>query len=207
MSLPQTFLSQKEYKQHLQTARELLSVYLPMNDVHWEVFKQGFKIRKYAKDDFILNEGDTEKYLSIVLVGSTRHYLTANGEEKSFDFSFQYEFSCSYSSFIQQEPSQFCVQAMEKSVLASLPHPFLQQLYKQYPESNYFGRTAVEQYYLWREKREISLMVDAARERYVKLLEQYPIYLEQVPLKYLASYLNIKPESLSRIRKQLAGSS
>ncbi len=46
-------------------------------------------------------------------------------------------------------------------------------------------------------------MVDSARERYVKLLEKYPIYLEQVPLKYLASYLNIQPESLSRIRKKL----
>ncbi|WP_162417989.1 Crp/Fnr family transcriptional regulator [Cyclobacterium roseum] len=203
MSLPQPSLSAEEYKQHLQTARELLHAYLPMSEEQWEVFKQGFKIRKYKKDDFILNEGDTEKYLSIVLIGSTRHYLMVKGEERSFDFSFQHEFSCSYSSFIQQEPSQFCIQAMEESVLASLPYRFLEHLYEQYPESNYFGRTAVEQYYLWREKREISLMVDSARERYVRLLEKYPIYLEQVPLKYLASYLNIQPESLSRIRKKL----
>ncbi|WP_373493162.1 Crp/Fnr family transcriptional regulator, partial [Aquiflexum sp.] len=87
--------------------------------------------------------------------------------------------------------------------LASLPYTFLQHLYEQFPESNKFGRTAVEQYYIWREQREISLLTDSASERYVKLMQKYPVYLEQVPLKHLASYLNIKPESLSRIRKKL----
>ncbi|WP_114749788.1 Crp/Fnr family transcriptional regulator [Pleomorphovibrio marinus] len=196
-------LPEKEYDQHLDTARKILYEYLPLSEEQWIVFKEGFKIRKYHKGDFILNEGDTERFLSIVLVGCTRHFVMVKGEEQSFDFSFQHEFNCSYSSFIQQGPSRFFIQALEDCVLASIHHDFLQQLYQHYPESNKFGRTAVEQYYLWREQREISLMTDSAQERYVRLMEKYPIYLEQVPLKYLASYLNIKPESLSRIRKKL----
>lgn len=195
--------SKEEYEQHLNTARKLLYEYLPFTDAEWEVFKQGFKIRKYRKGDFILNESETERFLSIVLTGCTRHYVMVKGEEKSFDFSFQHEFNCSYSSFIQQEPSRFFIQALEDCVLASLHYDFLQQLYQHYPDSNKFGRTAVEQYYIWREQRELSLMTDSAQERYVLLLEKYPVYLEHVPLKYLASYLNIKPESLSRIRKKL----
>ncbi|WP_194778100.1 Crp/Fnr family transcriptional regulator [Pararhodonellum marinum] len=196
-------LSEVEYEQHLHAARELLYDYLPLTDEQWEVFKQGFKIRNYLKGDFILNEGETERFLSIVISGCTRHYVMVKGEEKSFDFSFQHEFNCSYSSFIQQEPSMFFIQALEDCVLASIHYDFLQQLYLYYPESNKFGRTAVEQYYIWREQREISLMTDSAQERYIKLMEKYPIYLEQVPLKFLASYLNVKPESLSRIRKKI----
>ncbi|WP_158859245.1 Crp/Fnr family transcriptional regulator [Lunatibacter salilacus] len=196
-------ISEEAIKYHLNTARELLFDYLPLTDEQWEVFKGGFKIRNYHKGDFILNEGETEQFLSIVLAGSTRHYVMVKGEEKSFDFSFQHEFNCSYSSFIQQEPSRFFIQALEDCVLASIHYDFLQQLYQHYPESNKFGRTAVEQYYIWREQREISLLTSSASERYEKLMQKYPVYLEQVPLKYLASYLNIKPESLSRIRKKL----
>ncbi|GAB2621584.1 Crp/Fnr family transcriptional regulator [Belliella aquatica] len=195
--------SDDEYKLHLIQARELLYDYLPLTDEQWEVFKQGFKIRKYHKGDFILSEGENERFLSIVISGCTRHYLMLKGEEKSFDFSFQHEFSCSYSSFIQQEPSRFFIQALDDCVLASIHYDFLQELYLHYPESNKFGRTAVEQYYIWRELREISLMTESAQERYLRLMEKHPIYLAQVPLKYLASYLNIKPESLSRIRKKL----
>lgn len=203
MSSTERSFSEEVNDKHLNVARGLLYDYLPLTDEQWAVFKQGFRIRKYDKGDLILNEGETERFLSIVVKGCTRHYIIVKGEDKSFDFSFQHEFNCSYASFIQQLPSKFFIQALENCILASIHHGFLMQLYQQYPESNRFGRTAVEQYYIWREQREISLMTDSAQERYVKLLEKYPIYLERVPLKYLASYLNIKPESLSRIRKNI----
>ncbi|NHE57266.1 Crp/Fnr family transcriptional regulator [Cyclobacterium plantarum] len=197
-------MDNQNIEQQLNQARNVLSAYLPMEDKHWEVFKQGFRIRKYQKGDFILKEGQTENYLSILLSGITRHYVLVRGEEISFDFSFQYEFNCSYSSFIQQSPGMFYIHALDDCVLASLHYDFLQQLYEQFPISNKFGRTAVEQYYLWRERRELSLLTESAKDRYTRLLEKYPVYLERVPLKYLASYLNIKPESLSRIRNELS---
>ncbi|SDD34369.1 cAMP-binding domain of CRP or a regulatory subunit of cAMP-dependent protein kinases [Algoriphagus faecimaris] len=190
-------------RKHLEAARKLLFDYLPLSDSQWEVFKQGFRIRKYKKGEFVLREGETERFLSIVIQGLTRHFVLVQGEEHSFDFSFQHEFNCSYSSFIQQKPSRFYIEALDDCILASLPYTFLQSLYEQFPESNKFGRTAVEQYYIWREQRELSLLTESASERYEKLMQKYPVYLEQVPLKYLASYLNIKPESLSRIRKGL----
>ncbi|MFO7823086.1 MAG: Crp/Fnr family transcriptional regulator [Cyclobacterium sp.] len=189
---------------HLKKAKELLSPYLPMSDEEWAVFSEGLSIRVFKKGMTVLNTGEVEPYLSIVLDGLTRHYLLLpNGEEKCFDFSFQHEFNCSYASYIQQKPSVFHIQALEDTVLASLHKNFLDQLYEQYPISNKFGRIAVEQYYLWREKRELSLLVDDAKTRYLNLMRKYPEYLQQVPLKYLASYLNLKPESLSRIRNDL----
>lgn len=188
---------------HLNHARELLYDYMPMSDEQWALFKQGFTIREYKKGDFIIQAGETEKFLSILLKGLSHHYLIINGEEKSFDFSFQHEFNCSYASFIRQEPGIFFIQALSDCVLASLHIDFLRYLYKEFPISNMIGRSAVEQYYLWREQREISLLTKSAEERYLDILEKYPIYHEQIPLKYLASYLNIKPESVSRIRAKI----
>ncbi|TVP52965.1 MAG: hypothetical protein EA341_02115, partial [Mongoliibacter sp.] len=62
-------LTDEEYRHHLNEARKLLYDYLPLTKEQWEVFKQGFKIRKYNKGDFILNEGETERFLSIVILG------------------------------------------------------------------------------------------------------------------------------------------
>ncbi len=184
----------------LDKARRLLYDYMPMEDEHWQVFVKDIRIRRFEKNDFIIREGEVEKYLSIVLDGCTRHFVIAKGQDISFDFSFQYEFNCAYASFIQQLPSKFFIQALRPTTLASIPHSFLQGLYEAYPESNKFGRTAVEQYYIFREEREVALLTKTASERYRTLLDKYPEYVEEIPLKYLATYLNIQPESLSRIR-------
>lgn len=189
------------YPDALERARHLLYEYMPMEDKHWKVFSKGIKVRHLDKDEFIIREGEVERYLSIVLEGCTRHFLIAKGEDISFDFSFQYEFNCSYASFIQQSPSRFFIQALKPTTLASIPHTYLMHLYEANPISNKFGRTAVEQYYIFREEREIGLLTQSASERYRRLLDKYPVYVEEIPLKYLATYLNIKPESLSRIRR------
>jgi CRP-like cAMP-binding protein len=177
---------------------------MPMEDTQIEVFLKGMKVRIFKKDEDILSAGEMENYLSIVISGLTRHYLIKDGEDISFDFSFQNDFNSSYASFVQREPSRFYIEALQPTVLASFSYDYLHKLYEDYPGSNLFGRVAIEQYFVFREKRELSLLMDNATERYQKLLKEYPEYIQQIPLKYLASYLNIKPESLSRIRKNIS---
>jgi CRP-like cAMP-binding protein len=180
-----------------------ISKLMPMPEAHAEVFLQGMQIRTFEKGELIIEAGKTERYLSIVISGLTRHYVIKDGEDISFDFSFKDEFNSSYASFVQKKPSQFYIEALQPTVLASFSYEFLHELYEKYPASNRFGRVAVEEYFVLREKRELSLLTENATERYKNLLQQQPIYIKQIPLKYLATYLNIKPESLSRIRKQV----
>jgi len=176
---------------------------MPMEDAQVEVFLRGMKVRTFKKNEYILSAGETENYLSIVISGLTRHYLIKDGEDISFDFSFRNDFNSSYASFVQREPSRFYIEALQPTILGSFSYDYLHKLYEDYPGSNRFGRVAIEQYFVFREKRELSLLMDNATERYKKLLKEYPEYIQQIPLKYLASYLNIKPESLSRIRKKI----
>ncbi len=192
-------LSEKEIEDLKSNFKKLMD--MPASQA--DVFLKGLRIRCFEKGELILEAGKTERYLSVVLEGLTRHYLIRNGEDKSFDFSFKNEFNSSYASFVQQQPSQFYIEAIEPTLLASFSYEFLNTLYEKYPASNRFGRIAIEDYFVLREKRELSLLTENATERYKKLLEEQPNYVQQIPLKYLASYLNIKPESLSRIRKQI----
>ena len=65
------------------------------------------------------------------------------------------------------------------------------------------GRLTTEGDYVFREQREIALLTLSPEERYLELVAQDPIYINRIPQKYLASYLNVKPESLSRIKKRI----
>ncbi len=192
-------LSEKDIENLKSNFRKLMD----MPPAKADVFLEGMQIRYFKKGELILEAGKTERFLSIVLDGLTRHFVLKNGEDVSFDFSFKNEFNSSYASFVQQKPSQFYIQALQPTTLASFSYDFLQNLYEKYPASNRFGRLAIEDYFVLRETRELSLLTQDASERYKNLLQKQPIYLQQIPLKYLASYLNIKPESLSRIRKQI----
>lgn len=190
-------------RERLSRAREALKDDLPFNDAQWERFAEGLVIRRYDKGDVIIRAGEVESYLSIVLEGVTRHYvINRRGDDVSFEFSFPLEFNSSYASFLSRNPSRFFIEAMEPTILASMPYSYLMELYRKYPERSLASKSAIENYYIWREEREISLLTETAMERYTNLIKRSPEYLENVPLKHLASYLNIRPESLSRIRKE-----
>lgn len=161
------------------------------------------KVSTYQKGEYIIKSGSTERYLSLVLKGLTRHFIiNSKGDDVNFDFSFQYEYSFAYGSFISQKPTQFFIQALTDVILLSIPREKMIHLYENQPISNIFGRISAEQYYLWREERELALQTLSPDERYKWLLENHPRYLQQVPLKHPASFLNLTPETLSRIRRR-----
>lgn len=197
--------SNKKISVELEAARAHLMQQSPMSDVQWQRFTDLMEIRHFAKGELILLAGQVERYLSVVLDGLTRHFvITPEGEDKSFDFSFRHEYNSAYDSFIRQEPSRFNIEALRATTLASVPYQALEELYRRYPERNLVGRRAAEEYFIWRQERELSLLLDDAETRYRNLLEQYPHYILEVPLKHLASYLKLQPATLSRIRKKVA---
>lgn len=196
-------LDDKSISSRVEVLKSRLKQLLPLSDLELTNFMKGMVIRHFNKGDVILRGGEVERYLSIIISGITRHYIINKGDDINFEFFFEYEFCSSYTSFIERKPSAFFIEALEATTLACFSYEFLNDLYNSNPGSNRFGRIAVEQYFIWREKRELSLLTDTAIERYKKLLDKNPEYVTMIPLKHLASYLNIKPESLSRIRKEI----
>ncbi len=103
-------------------------------------------------------------------------------------------------SFFSRKPSFENIEVLDDCVLQSINWDQLQGLYKKYPEFNLTGRIITEQYYIRSEERTISLQTLNAKQRYEKLLSDYPGILQKASLGQIASYLSIKQETLSRIR-------
>jgi len=115
----------------------------------------------------------------------------------------QYEFITDYESFITQSPSKLAIQATVPSEVIILPHDVLVSLYEFSFYWNKFGRKVAENVYLNCKKRTEELLFLSPEKRYLTLMEQQPDYFQKYPLKHLASYLGITPQSLSRIRARL----
>jgi CRP-like cAMP-binding protein len=92
---------------------------------------------------------------------------------------------------------------MEDSKLLSFKYEHLLKLYEKYPAFNYVTRVLTERYYISSEERAYSMRMKTARERYELLLSSDPQIFQRVPLKHIASYLGMKPETLSRIRSRI----
>src|SRR5436853_66201 len=96
-------------------------------------------------------------------------------------------------SFFQSSLDHF-LSYLEQTALLSIHYADLNQIYRQFPEFNFIGRLLTERYYGLSEQRSWSLRHQTTMERYHHLLKTYPQLLERAPLKYIASYLGMKPE-------------
>lgn len=175
----------------------------PILDENWSNIKPFLKLRYFKKGEYIVREGEVEYYLSAVASGCVRHFIMKGIDEISFEFAFENELSNSYASFLSRQPSRIFIEAMEDVCLVSIHHDSLQELYKDSAIGERIGRLTTENYYIWREQRELMLLTLSPEELYLDLLSNYPIYINRIPQKYLATYLKVKPESLSRIKRRV----
>ncbi|RRB13560.1 Crp/Fnr family transcriptional regulator [Larkinella knui] len=169
----------------------------------WEPFISAFEYAEYPKKSFLIREGEVENYLYFILEGGTSSFFVNEGREKCLDLWFADHFVSSYMSFLTRKPSQIFIQALFPTKTLRIPHQVLQELYARRDESNKVGRLLAEGLYIARTQREIQFLSQTAEERYLDLMRKQPALIQQLPVKTVASYLGIHPESLSRIRKQV----
>ncbi|SHG83187.1 cAMP-binding domain of CRP or a regulatory subunit of cAMP-dependent protein kinases [Chryseolinea serpens] len=163
-----------------------------------------FKEKIYKKGDFFLAEGDTCKHVGFITKGIVRYYINDEGEEKTYGFSKENDFVSNYESFVPQTPSQQIIQALEDSVLLVISRNDLQQFYTHIKEGERFGRLVIEQVFIQTLKERNSFYTDSPEFRYEKFIQQHPDLQQRLSQYYIASYVGVKPQSLSRIRKRLS---
>lgn len=184
--------------------REYYERIIKLQETEWEFIASHFARRVFAKSEIITQQGETEMYLSFVETGIVRFYIPHDEDELTFDFCFDKEFTCAYNSFLTQRPSEYALQALTETVVWQITYDDLQKVYAQTKAGNYLGRFVAERLLLQKSKRELSLLRYTAKERYLNLFEEQPDVLKVIPLKYVASYIGITPQALSRIRRQIA---
>lgn len=169
------------------------------------LFEPFLHTRQIKKKDIILSEGQICKELGFINNGSFRMYYLADGKEINTHFSFENEFVVNFDSFLQEAPSRYFIQALEDAEIVTFNLPTLQSAYNQSQNWERFGRIMAEYSYKLTTKRVEGFMFMDAEQRYLQMIKETPHLLERVPLYHLASYLGVERESLSRLRKKIAG--
>jgi CRP-like cAMP-binding protein len=184
--------------------RNYIEKYVSLSQKEFDSIIYAFTEKKLNKKDHFIRTGQTCKSIIFFVKGYFRFYnYTKDGNEVTSDFYFAPGFITSYTSFISGNPSFVNVQAMEKMIIWEIQKEKLNELYLQFPKIERLGRLIAESVAMASEKHLFFLLSKSAEERYLSLLSEYPEYIHHIPLQYIASYLGITQETLSRIRKSL----
>jgi CRP-like cAMP-binding protein len=161
-----------------------------------------FKQKSYKKGDYFLKEGQICKQVGFVAKGLLRYYINHDGEEKIYDFSQENEYVCNYESFLPQLPSSKNIQALEDSEVFVISHADLQLFYANVHGGERFGRIAIEAVFVKLLQGISSLYTETPELRYERFLKNHADLQQRISQYHIASFVGVKPQSLSRIRKR-----
>lgn len=186
--------------QLISTLKSLIRISIDEEAILTGLFKQ----LTLKSGEYFLEEGKLCRYVGFLEEGLVRYHMNDGGIEKTLYFGKEGEFVSNYQSFLPGEASDTSIQAIEDTTLQVITYADLQQLYSKISEGEKLGRLAIENVFVSSLKQLKSFYKDAPAERYQQFLQFYPDLAQRVPQYYIASYVGIKPQSLSRIRKRLA---
>lgn len=172
----------------------------PLSQKTMDYLVEHLKRTEVSKKKFILKQGRVCYSIYFVKEGLLRCFYIKNDKEINSWFMNEGDVIISVESFFDQTPGFENIQALEDSILYYIDYNELQYLYNNCPEFNFVGRALVEKYYKLSEQRLYSLRMQKAVEKYRFLMNNFPHIIQRVPSKYIASYLGITEETLSRIR-------
>jgi len=161
------------------------------------------EIVKINKNDFFVNEGEISNSIAFIQSGYLRVSFNLDGEEITRDITSVHSFITGLTSFITRKPSFEVVKSITDCELYIIKRDDLNFLYENYNNWQKIGRRIVEEMFVRSQKRIYSLITSSAEDRYKYILEEKPDMLKHVPLQYIASYLGITSQSLSRLRRNI----
>ncbi len=161
-------------------------------------------LKELEAGEYFLPQGKICRKIAFIEEGLLRLFYLNDGKEVTNCFCRENSITTSYRSLITQQASDIAIQAIEPSKLIVLPYDALQKLYQQDQFWQQVGRLVAETEYINTECHHRFLRDLSATDRYLQILENDEELLQRVPLNYLATYLQVAPETLSRIRNKIS---
>lgn len=182
---------------------EILSSLTTISEDEALDIEQSFPVKTYDKGTYLLKEGQIAKSAYFVVEGCIREYELRDGIEKTTGFFTENQSAANFQSLAGKVPSKQNFVCAEKTTVAVLNSEKEQELYRKHPRFETFCRTGMEKMMGDKHNELAEFISLKPEERYLKLQEDRPELINRVPQYQIASYLGIKPETLSRIRKRL----
>ncbi len=186
----------------MDTLRRFIENYTTLSNDDWKQISVCFEKRIIEKDEILLQEGKICRHLYFIESGLLRYFINKDGNDITKFFTEAPYCFTSQVSFTAEKPATENIQAIEKSILWQITSKQANDLLE-LKSWNTFIRKLIQEVQYYTEEILQEIQTETAENRYKKIIETNPQLLQRVPLKYLASYFGIAPQSLSRIRKKI----
>ena len=177
--------------------------YIKLNEEGFYPFLPFLEVRSFVKGEEVLQYGQTEDYLNLVAKGLIRKYVLVGKNDKTLQLAVEGHLIHSEVSFHTRLPSTVTIQAIEPSVLVSIRFDKVQFVFDNIPVAEQIGREMMTDMFIKKDTRYLSQLNYTTRQRFLHYLRHHQHMLKRVPQKILASYLEIKPETFSRLKHLL----
>ena len=175
-----------------------------LTDAQWNLIKDYFEIITVPKNEYFVRPGKVCYRIGFIVEGVMRFCMERDGEDITCYFACENNFSGDYDSFISRKPSERRIQALTDCVLIGINYDNLQKVFLVFPHFKEIMKLIDHDVLMGLMLQRDFLQHADAASKYQKFTEQYPHILQRVPLSYIASFLGITQQSLSRLRKQIS---
>ena len=161
------------------------------------------RVRKFGKKEAITKFGEIENHFNFIVKGLVRKYYLKGIHEINTQISTEGHLITSQESFHSRQPSEYIIEAIEPTTVVSITHDDLERVYAKSHQMEHLARLLITYAMVIKDKWQMQLVKMTPRERFLRFVTKNPELMQRVPQKYLASYLNIKPETFSRFKHLL----
>lgn len=193
--MPQTVIHTRDI------ARDMANIYCRLSPMGVEALARLLTPIKVVKGETLVHEGQVCPSMFYVHKGMVRQYYYKNGKDVTEHFSFEGRICFCIESFLKQEPSKLMVEALETSLVYALPYEELHVAMMQNSEIELFYRKVLEHALMSSQEHADSQRFENAAERYIRLMRTHREIVLRAPMVHIASFLQMTPETLSRVRK------
>jgi CRP-like cAMP-binding protein len=176
----------------------------PLSAEEAQAIRESMLCMRFKRGEFLLREGQISIDTYFVLQGCIRQYSLVDGEEKTTDFFTEDQWAISLNGLANFQAAIYNWVAHEDTVVAMGNETQAQAMFQRFPRFETISRQVMEAVFVAQQHKMTSFMTDTPEQRYLKLIAERPNLVQRIPQYQLASYIGIKPESLSRLRKRLA---
>jgi CRP-like cAMP-binding protein len=192
-------LEQKHIR-HIEKIHQYFNRFVVISKEDFDQLLPYFEIREFGKKEQVVKLGEIDQYFNIILKGLVRKYTMVGKKDVTLQLSIEGQMIHSEISFNTQTPSDTIVETIEPTVLFSMSYENLNKVYERMPKIERLGRLVITDMFIKKDYRDFSQLRKTTRERFLDYMYSHPDMLQRVPQKYIASFLNIKPETFSRLK-------
>ena len=183
---------------------ELINQITVLEEKEIDLIKSSFKPLQLTKGEFFLEAGKINKHVGFLHKGLIRYFVYKDEEESTFEFTKEGEFIADYQSFNNKTESVQNIQAIEDCEILIINYENVQTIFNSTKKGNLIGRRIIEHRFDIMVNQLLAIYMQNHEERYQNFIKHYSDLSQRIPQYLIASYVGVKPESLSRIRRRFA---